>query len=237
MFYKSKFDLVDSKNQILVQLSDFVVGTINKIYENKCSSELNEAYIKLVSTKALDIEEWPTRYQAYFPKDYTSDEYSNLIYRYSLSQAEYFIKNNENNIDDDIRLQAAVLRHIVFSSRFISKYEYISTAKIIDFLWHAGFGTITTYTLRSKVIAPLRDSDVIITSSNKGYKIPCSFDDMEEFVERVNSIIKPLLSRLGRARKNLHTASKGEIEILKGASYPHLVDFIETLDKYNKAKI
>lgn len=237
MFYKSKFDLVNSKNEILVQLSDFVVGTVNKIYENKSSPELNEEYIKLLSTKALDIDEWPTRYQAYFPKDDTSNEYSNLIYTYSLAQAELFINNNERSIEDEIRLQAAVLRHIVFHSRLVSKYEYISTTKIIDYLFHAGFGSVTTYTLRSKVIAPLRDSDVIITSSNKGYKIPCSFEDMEAFVERVNSIVKPLLSRLGRARKNLQTVSKGELEILKGANYPHLVDFIETLEKYKNAKI
>lgn len=237
MFYKSKFDLVNSKDELLVQLSDFVVGTVTKIYENKSSPELNEEYVKLISTKALDIDEWPTRYQAYFPKDETSDEYSNLIYSYSLAQAEQFIKQNEKSIEADIRIQAAVLRHIVFYSRFISKNEYISTKKIIDYLFHAGFGTITTYALRSKVIAPLRDSDVIVTSSNKGYKIPCSFNDMEEFVERVNSIVKPLLSRLGRARKNLHTASKGELEILKGANYPHLVDFIEALERYQNAKI
>jgi len=237
MFYKSKFDLVNSKSELLVQLSDFVVGTISKIYENKSSPELNEEYIKLISTKALDIDEWPTRYQAYFPKDNTSNEYSNLIYSYSLAQAENFIVNNEKSIEEETRVQAAVLRHVVFHSRFIDKNEYISTTKIINFLLHAGYGTISTYYLRSKVIAPLRDSDVIITSSNKGYKIPCSFTDMEEFVERVNSIIKPLLSRLGRARKNLNTASKGELEILKGANYPHLVDFIETLNKYNNAKI
>lgn len=237
MFYKSKFDLVNSKSEILVQLSDFVVGTINKIYENKSSPELNEEYIKLISTKALDIDEWPTRYQAYFTKDDTSNEYSDLIYRYSLAQAELFINNNEKSIENEIRVQAATLRHIVFHSRFINKNEYISTAKIIDYLFHAGFGLITTYVLRSKIIAPLRDSNVIVTSSNKGYKIPCSFEDMEEFVERVNSIVKPLLSRLGRARKNLQTASKGEIEILKGANYPHLVDFIESLEKYKNAKI
>jgi len=237
MFYKSKFDLVNSKSELLVQLSDFVVGTVSKIYEGRSSPELNEEYIKLISTKALDIDEWPTRYQAYFSKDDISDEYSNLIYSYSLAQAEKFIEKNEKSIELDVRIQAAVLRHIVFYSRFISKNEYISTTKIIDYLFHAGFGTITTYALRSKVVAPLRDSDVIITSSNKGYKIPCSFNDMEEFVERVNSIIKPLLSRLGRARKNLYTASKGELEILKGANYPHLVDFINTLEKYKNAKI
>jgi len=237
IFYKSKFDLVNSKNELLVQLSDFIVGTIGKIYEKKSSPALNESYSNLILTKALDIDEWPTRFQAYFSKDSTTDEYSELIYSYSLAQAELFIQNNEKSFDEAVRLQTATLRHIVFYSRFINKNEYISTYKIIDYLKSAGFGEITNYKIRSNIIAPLRDSDVIITSSNKGYKIPCDFADMEEFVERVNSIIKPLVSRLGIARKNLQIASKGEIEILKGANYPHLVDFIDILEKYRKSKI
>lgn len=237
IFYKSSFEIVNSKDEILVQLSDFIVGTIARIYENKGSAQLKEEYIKLISQKALSIDEWPTRYQAYFPKDVTTEEYSHLIYKYSLAQADLFIEENEKSIDEELLMQVAVLRHLVFHSRFIDKNSYVTTPKLIEYLKEAGHGEISKYVLRSKIIAPLRDSDVIVTSSNKGYKIPCSFLDMEEFVDRVNSIVKPLLSRLGRARKNLNIASSGELEILKGANYPHLVDFLKSLEKHRKAKI
>lgn len=237
LFYKSQFSLVNSENENLVQLADFVAGTIGKVYEGKSAPELNEAYRKFIVKKALSIDEWPTKYQLCFPKDKTTEEYSELIYTYSLAQAENFIENHENEQDDDVRLQVALLRHLVFNSRFIDKTKYITSHQLIDYFRDAGYGEITGYILRSKVIAPLRDSDIIITSSNIGYKIPCNFTDMEEFVERVNSIVKPLLARLGRARKNLSITSKGEIEILKGPNYPHLVDFIAILEKYRKAKI
>jgi len=235
LFYKTSFKTVDSNQEVLVQLSDFIVGTIAKVYENNSSSELNEEYTDLLKRKVLSIDEWPTRFQTYFSKDTTTDDYSKLIYTYSLAQAELFIEKHEKSVDEEVRLQTAVLRHLVFNSRMVNQHEYVSSSKLIEYLHDAGYGEISNYTLRSKIIAPLRDSDVIVTSSNKGYKIPCCFSDMEEFTERVNSIVKPLLSRLGRARKNLNIASKGELEILKGANYPHLVEFIKTLEKFRKA--
>ncbi|WP_078120187.1 DUF3800 domain-containing protein [Thiosocius teredinicola] len=237
MFYRSEFDLVNSKGEILVQLADFLAGTLGKIYEQKISGELREAYIKLIESKALSIEEWPTKYQAYSPKDRTTKEFSELIYRYSLGKAEAFIEKNEKHHAEETRLQVATLRHLVFHSRMVEKQAYIATAAIIKYLQGLGFSEVTSYTIRSKIIAPLRDLDVIVTSSNKGYKIPCDFSDMEEFVERVNSIVTPLLNRLGKARKSLNIVSKGEVDILKGPDYPHLVTFIEMLEKSEKREI
>jgi hypothetical protein len=109
---------------------------------------------------------------------------------------------------------------------------FIATKKINDHLFDLGFGHVNELRLRSKVIAKLRDNNVIIASSNKGYKIPSSFEDMEIFVETVNSKIKPLLQRLGKARSNLYLASKGEVDILKGEKYPHLVEFMEALGEF-----
>jgi len=232
MFYKAKFDLVNSKSEILVQLSDFIVGTLAKIYEKKSSPELDESYIKLISTKALDVSEWPTRYQAYFPKDVTLDDYHQLIHRHALGLADKYIYDNEKSKEEDTPIRVATLRHIVFTSRLIDKNKYVSGDSIIEYLQEAGHGKVTKYTLRSKIIAPLRDNGVIITSSSKGYKIPCDFNDMETFVNKVDSVVKPYISRLAGARRSLVIASKGEVDILKGPNFPHLVDFIDILDKY-----
>ena len=231
MFYLSKFDLVQSKNNILVQLADFVVGSIAKVYEKKVPSELKEEYLSLIKKRSIGLDEWPTKYQTYYPPDTTTDEFSQLIFTHSLSSAELFIEKNESRQDKDIRLQVAVARYLVFNSRWIDQEAYIATKVIQEHLLEVGYGKIADLKLRSSIIAKLRDGDVIISSSNKGYKIPCSFNDMKTFVDTVNGKIKPLLERLGKARSSLHMASKGEIDILKGPNYPHLVSFIETLDK------
>jgi hypothetical protein len=234
MFYLSKFDLVQSKNNILVQLADFVVGSIAKVYEKKAPQELREEYLSLIKQRSVGIDEWPTKYQTYYPPDTTTDEFSQLILMHSLSSAELFIEENETRQDEDIRLQVAVARYLVFNSRWVNQEAYIATKVIQEHLLETGYGKIAELKLRSSIIAKLRDRDVIISSSNKGYKIPCCFQDMKTFVETVNGKIKPLLERLGKARSSLHMASKGEIDILKGPDYTHLVSFIEILDKSDK---
>jgi hypothetical protein len=229
LFYRSKFDLVKSHDNVMVQVAVFIVGSVAKVYEKKGSPELKEEYLELLKNKCIGLDEWPTRFQSYYEPDITSDSFNNLILEHSLSSAEIFIENNESQNDEDIKLQVAVARFLVFSNRWIDNTVFIATKKINDHLFDLGFGDVNELRLRSKVIAKLRDNNVIIASSNKGYKIPSSFEDMEIFVETVNSKIKPLLQRLGKARSNLYLASKGEVDILKGEKYPHLVEFMEAL--------
>lgn len=231
MFYRSKFDLVQSKDNIIVQLADFLVGSVSKVYEKKAPQELKEEYLSLIRQRCVGLDEWPTKFQTYYPPDTTTAEFSQLILSHSISSAELFIENNESRQDEDIRLQVAVARYLVFISRWVDKESYIATKVIQEHLLETGYGKVSDLKLRSSIIAKLRDGDVIISSSNKGYKIPCSFEDMKTFVETVNGKVKPLLERLGKARASLHMASKGEVDILKGPDYPHLVSFIETLEK------
>lgn len=231
LFYKSQFDLVQSNSNVLVQLADFIVGSIAKVYEKKAPPELREVYLNLIKNKCVGLDEWPTKYQAYYSPDIITDEYCKLIFSHSLSSAELFIKDNEGQCDEDVRLQVAVASYFVFYSRWVDKDSFVATKAIQSHLLESGYGNVNELKLRSSIIAKLRDRGVIISSSNKGYKIPSSFQDMEIFVDTVNSKIKPLLQRLGKARASLRIASSGEIDILKGPNYPHLVSFIETLDK------
>ena len=115
----------------------------------------------------------------------------------------------------------------------INKEKYVSSGKIRNFLDESGFGTVSQHTVRSKIVGPLRDSNIIITSSNKGYKLPCNFSDMQEFVDRVQSIVVPLLSRLSKSRNSLKIASSNEIDILKGPNYPSLVNFLDEIHSNN----
>lgn len=232
LLFRSDFDFVNSENEVLVQLADFIAGTINKIYQDNVKDSLSEAYIDFISSdNALSIDEWPTKYTAYRPKEKASGEFSDLIYKLALGRAEIYIDQNLNDHNSETKMQVAFLRHLVFQSRMVDKQKYISTSKIRTFLEESGFGAISQHTVRSKIVGPLRDSEVIVTSSNKGYKIPCSFDDMQEFVERVQSIVVPLLSRLSKARTSLKMASGNDVDILKGPNYPTLVRLLDEIEK------
>jgi len=230
LFWESELYLVPSHNNILVQLADFLVGTLAKIYEGKSNPALNEAY-KLLLKKALDVKEWPTRYQTYFTPDQTSKEYDRFIHTHALSKAEIFIEKYRENKDDDTKLQVCTLSHLVFQSRLSATKEYISTKNLLLHLESCGFTNVSEQAIRSTIISKLRDKDVIIASSNRGYKIPRCYEDLFDFVERVNSQVLPLLERLNKARNSYLLASKDEVDLLKGPNYPEIVEFLEALNK------
>lgn len=234
LFQKSEFSMASSKDAVLVQLADFIAGTTARIYDGKAGEALKEAYRELLSSKhCLYVDEWPLVRKT--PDDIKiTRDFSGLIHDFSLNMALVFIEENEGLDEEEVVLQVAVVRHLLFYSQFVDEKDYVPTHKILDYLRDNRYGEISQYVLRSKVIAPLRDADVVIASSNKGYKIPHNFDDMRDFVERVDSIVTPLLSRLGRARRNLKITSKNEMDILTGSKYPHLVDFIDILDKKSR---
>lgn len=236
LFWKSHIEVVDSKSNVLVQLADFIVGTIAKVYEGKKNPALSEAYIALLKSKAIRVDEWPTKYQAYYPQDKPSNEFDAFIYKHSLGCAEQFLDRTRDAHDEESRLQYALLSHLVFISRFDPSKSYISTAELLHHLNEVGFGKVTEQTIRSSIIAKLRDNSVIISSCNKGYKIPRSYDDLVDFVERVNGLVIPLLERFNSARSSFDLASGGDVDLLKGPNFPHLVSFLDSLST-NKSRI
>ena len=124
-----------------------------------------------------------------------------------------------------------VLNHLVFNSRLASADDYIATKGLLDHLESCGFMGVSEQAIRSQVVSKLRDKDVIIASCNRGYKIPSSYTDLVDFVERVNSLVLPLLGRLNKARNSYLVASKDDVDLLKGPKYPELVEFLRILDK------
>lgn len=230
LFWKSQVEIVDSKSNVLIQLADFVAGTIAQIYENKSNPALNEACRKLIREKSISTIEWPTKYQTYFYPTPTSKEFDTFICNHSLTQAEIFIAENEKSSDSDVILQIAVLRYLVFISRFDESKDYIATQEILRHLTSIGFLDVTEQAIRSTIIAKLRDNGVLISSCNKGYKIPMCYGDLIDFVMRVNGLVMPLLERLKKARTSYLQASNGTVDLLRGTNYVDLVAFLNQLD-------
>lgn len=231
LFWDSELNLVSSHDNLLVQLADFLVGTIAKVYESKFNPALLESYRALLKTKALDLKEWPTKHQTYFEPDKTSKEYDRFIHSHALSKAEIYIEKHREYNDEETRLQVCVLSHLVFNSRLSSDDGYIATKSLLEHLENCGFSGVSEQAIRSQIVAKLRDKDVIIASCNQGYKIPSSYSDLFDFVERVNSLVLPLLERLNKARNSYMVASKGDVDLLKGVEYPELVEFLHILNK------
>jgi hypothetical protein len=92
-------------------------------------------------------------------------------------------------------------------------HAYVPTAVLREAL--AGFDqSENEQWVRSRVIAPMRDAGVLIASSSRGYKIPCTIRDVVDFVERTNAVVHPMLNRIARARNEVLFLTNGRVDVL-----------------------
>lgn len=230
LFFESSLELVPSHDFVGVQIADFIAGTLAQVYEGKSGIALKEKYIDLIKAKSVGVDEWPIKYSPRLAADIHLDEFDRTVMEYALNQAHLFLEKNRASHDGETKMQVCALEFLLFQSHWNNALDYVPTHALMSHLRESGYDRISEQVLRSTVVAKLRDADVLIASSSKGYKIPREFKDMYDFAVRVDSQVVPQLRRLNRARKNILMATSNRLDILKGPDFPNLVSFIDSLE-------
>ena len=224
------FQTISSKDNVLVQVADFFAGSVAQIYEEKASEEAVLAYKKILRSLTLGMLEWPSKYQSLLPPPTNESGYADYqVHQEALRQADRFSELVGEHPDEDERLQLSILRFLRFQSEFVTK-DYVLTTEIMAHLKDSGFGEVNGQRIRSSGVAKLRDADVIITSAAKGYKIPQTRADINEFLERASGIVVPLLERVKKAREVYRLSSRGEYDIVTAANLTELGKLLASLE-------
>ncbi|MNF51038.1 hypothetical protein D3C84_323490 [compost metagenome] len=224
------FQTISSKDNVLVQVADFFAGSVAQIYEEKASEEAVLAYKKILRSLTLGMLEWPSKYQSLLPPPTNESGYADYqVHQEALRQADRFSERVGEHPDEDERLQLSILRFLRFQSEFVTK-DYVLTTEIMAHLKDSGFGEVNGQRIRSSGVAKLRDADVIITSAAKGYKIPQTRADINEFLERASGIVVPLLERVKKAREVYRLSSRGEYDIVTAANLTELAKLLASLE-------
>ncbi|WP_193315716.1 DUF3800 domain-containing protein [Janthinobacterium aquaticum] len=229
LFSTSKIEMVDSRNNVMVQLADFLVGTVAKVYENKATGEAKKNFLEFLRQKRISIDEWPPHFEIDPLGTAVSDEVDSEISKISLRTASHFLKENIDNYDTEVAIQHATLSYLLFQARFPMLEKFTTTNEILEHLSEQGFNGITKQYLRSNVIAKLRDHDVIIASSTKGYKIPTTYSDITGFADLVDGITMPLLGRLKKADELFALGSAGKIKVLDEQRFKSLKNLVDNI--------
>lgn len=230
LFRDSAFQTKSSKDDVLIQVADFFAGTVAHIYEGKATEAVVEAYKNILRNHTLGLLEWPAQYQSLVIPTMSEAAYADYrVYQQALKQADKFRTKIGMHPDDDERLQLCILDYLRFRIEFVSD-EYVSTGDIANHLADRGFQGLTEQKIRSSGIAKLRDGEVIIASAAKGYKIPKSRADINDFLELASSQILPLLERIKKARDVYRLSSTGEYDILESEQLSQIRKLLLSLE-------
>jgi len=234
MFEESDFNFVESKSHRLAQLADFIVGTVARCYDETVLSPNSQTFMDslMVSNRLIPIVEWPERVQVYHDTEEESSNQSdqdNIVFQYSVRIARHFIEENLGSDEQYVRDQIATANYMLFQVLYGNSRKFISTAEFMENLNSYEGMEVTGRLFGRCVIGPLRDAGLLITSSNKGYKLITNSDDTDIFVRYFHHFIKPMLSRLKKCRTNILLATENEVDILQDSEYNYLKRFLDEI--------
>lgn len=95
---------------------------------------------------------------------------------------------------------------------------------------YLGYDKLSIQSFRNKIIAKLRDNEVIISSSSSGYKIPSTEKELYDFVNHGKSIIMSMLHRLKICNDVIRMGTEGQIRLFERAEYQQLAKMIDEND-------
>lgn len=207
---------MQSKNNKIIQLSDFISGTLARAVDKK-SIESRNYYSKINKLK-IHVEEWPREIykQEIIPEKSNENE---LIEKVSLNAIIEFLENHKDSDDPSVKLQINFVNYLFNTFLYISKNKYVYTFELRNYLEFFSKG-ISNYQIRHNIVAPLRDDGIPIVSTKQGYKIPCCKEDIVKYIGLSRSIINPMLNRVKRIKDRYYLATFGEIDLYNGYGIP-----------------
>jgi hypothetical protein len=188
LFSGSEFETGDSKASIIIQLADFIAGTLGRCYDLNKNLSYREKFLEVLKPRLSSINHFPKQYEFLRVDEGGETEFDSRINQYAIDLAIDFIdttvQKTQEHIDQVNCVKLLLLHHDVFGSK-----KYLPAKEIMSHLAIGRSKLLKDQQFRSSVIGRLRDQGLLIASSSKGdkkgYRIPTSAGDLLKFLDHV----------------------------------------------------
>ncbi|MDF1495816.1 DUF3800 domain-containing protein [Caproiciproducens sp. CPB-2] len=215
LFDDYDFDYVDSKNSNIVQIADIIAGSVMQhIIDTNAPDAL-----KLFQSRIRDVIRFPKVFTPKSEKMGDDSYYDAQIYNLAHKRAINYIEQNRNDLSEEVRLRSLFLRLLLFSAENFGESQYIYAGKIVQELSDLSETKVTRDFLYRRIVAKLRDEDVLIASSSHGYKIPTCTEDIRTYIAQTDTVVSPMLARIGKCRSLISKETDGKLDILNAAEF------------------
>lgn len=213
IFNDYDFDYSDSKNSNIVQIADIIAGSVMQHLMDSNAPDV----LRIFKSRIVDVVIFPEDHTVYSPIA-NPTAYDNAIYQLAYKCAIDYIERQRNSDDEEVRLRILFLRLLIFNVHIYGSARYVHSGEIVQELSKLSERKVTKDYLYRRIIAPLRDDNVIIASSAHGYKIPTQVSDIATYVNQTVSVVGPMLSRIGKCRTQIKKATDSQLDILSDST-------------------
>jgi hypothetical protein len=227
LFEGANFLVEDSKSNLMIQVADFMAGTLGYCFDDTKKSTESESFLRILQPRLSSINHFPNHHKAIEDASNSDHLFDARVSEMALRSAHSFIETQQNT--DQMHLdQISFIKLLLLYHTTYRKKGFVSTKELMNHLNAGRESKISEQYFRTQIVGKVRDSGVLIASNSsgdKGYKLPTSADDLYKFIKHSNSIIMPMLKRIKKAKDIMSLATHNELNLL--AAYPDLQRLIE----------
>ncbi len=228
LFNNTTFYFENSNNDVIIQLADFISGTLSYCFDRHKVTPNCPDYKKILEKKIIRLMVYPKTYETYtLETSSLTEEYDYEIASICFRQAAIFLDKHKDSEDEDIQAQIIVLEYLLFRFMNNDKRGYIPTRELINQLLYTKHEDVSVSTFRLKIICKLRDAGVIIASSSKGYKIPSRKKELYDFINHGVSVAIPVLDRMKKCRDIIKMGTTGNVDLFAHTEYNNLKKYFD----------
>lgn len=233
LFSGSEFETGDSKASLIIQLADFIAGTLGRCYDLNKNLSHKKEFLEVLKPRLSSINHFPKRYESLRLDDEGETEFDRRISQYSINLALDFIDTKKTKTQEDTDqincVKLLLLHHDVFGAK-----KYLSAKELMSHLDIGRKKPLKDQQFRSSVIGRLRDQGLLIASSakgdKKGYRLPTSAADLLKFLDHGNSLVVPILNRIQMCRERVKLATNNELDILDKDQFSKLKKILSKVE-------
>src|SRR5699024_6798182 len=188
LFDRSVYSFVEQEKESFMSLANLIGEVLEEKYhlnrKNTWFDELSSRVVRIKLLPDFDLEHL-------FKHEESLDQ---TIAKYAISEAEAYIKKYEKSSVQTYQDRVNFLKFLL-TQLSIRPTEYIFSQEIINNIGQFSEDPISKEHLMRDITGPLRDADLLISSTSKGYKIPVNTADLYDYVNFSSSMALPMLRR------------------------------------------
>lgn len=133
LFGESELWFEDSKSDPLVQIADFMSGTLAYVYDEHKKNKNAPNYLKIIDSKLTYVRLYPKEYHNFqINGSVVASDYDEEIAELCFNQAAAFLETNKDIDDPEIKAQCIVLDYLIFRLMNNSTRKYIPTKELMN---------------------------------------------------------------------------------------------------------
>jgi hypothetical protein len=231
LFSGSEFETENSKASIIIQLADFIAGTLGRCFDLNKNLSARDRILEILKPRLSSINHFPKTFESIrSDEEEEANEFDNQISQYAINLALDFLDRKKTKSQEDIDqincVKLLLLHHNVFGNK-----KYLSAKELMNHLEMGRNKLLKDQQFRSTVIGRLRDEGILIASSSKGdkkgYRLPTSASDLLKFLDHGNSLVIPILNRIKICRDRVKLGTNNQLDILEKDQYAKLKKILD----------